>query len=93
MYRGWDRGVFSAAVNHVGDRDDRDFATFPATPVLLPAYTTVDLAAQIELLPDGTETGLMATLRVENVLGQEYTEAFGFPARGRAIFVGGRVSR
>ncbi len=37
MYRGWDRGVFSAAVHHVGDRDDRDFATFPATPVLLPA--------------------------------------------------------
>ncbi len=88
MYRGWDRGVISAVVNHVGDRDDRDFATFK--PEVLPAYTTVDLALQIELLPR-TDLGLTWTLRVENVFGQEYVEVFGFPARGRTIFVGGRV--
>ena len=93
MYRGWDRGVISAVVNRVGDRDDRDFATFPATPVVLPAYTTVDLAAQIELLPQLTDTGLMWTLRVENVFDEAYGGAFGFPARGRTIFMGGRVSR
>ena len=96
MYRGWDRGVFSVVVNYVGDRDDRDFSPVfpdPPAPVVLPAYTTVDLAAQIELLPRGTETGLMATLRLENVFDKEYVEVFGFPARGRTIFVGGRVSR
>ncbi len=91
MYRGWDRGVISAVVNHVGDRDDRDFATF--TPVVLPAYTTVDLAAQIELLPQRTDTGLTGTLRVENVFNKRYAEVFGFPARGRTIFGGGRVTR
>ncbi len=93
MYRGWDRGVFSAVVHYVGDRDDRDFAAFPATAVELPAYTTVDLAAQIELLPDRANAGLMWTLRVENVFDKDYVEVFGFPARGRTIFLGGRVSR
>jgi vitamin B12 transporter len=92
MYRGWDRGVISAVVNSVGDRDDRDFATFPAKAEVLPAYTTVDLAAQIELLPRA-DLGLTWTLRVENVFDQEYVEVFGFPARGRTIFVGGRVTR
>ncbi|MFB3069617.1 MAG: TonB-dependent receptor plug domain-containing protein, partial [Gemmatimonadales bacterium] len=93
MYRGWDRGVVSAVVNHVGDRDDRDFATFPATPVVLPTYTTVDLAAQIQLFPQQTDLGLTWTLRVENVFDKQYVEVFGFPARRRTIFVGGRVGR
>ncbi len=93
MYRGWDRGVVSAVVNHVGDRDDRDFATFPATPVVLPTYTTVDLAAQIEVFPQQTDLGLTWTLRVENVFDKKYVEVFGFPARGRTVFVGGRVGR
>ena len=94
-YRGWDRGVISVVVNHVGDRDDRDFSPVfpdPPTPVVLPAYTTVDLAAQIELLPRA-DLGLTWTLRVENVFDLEYAEVFGFPARGRTIFVGGRVGR
>lgn len=91
-YRGWERGVFSLVGHHVGDRDDRDFATFPAKPEVLPAYTTVDLAAQIKLLPR-TDLGLTWTLRVENVFDQEYAEVFGFPARGRTIFVGGQVGR
>ncbi len=95
-YRGWERGVLSLVVHHVGNRDDRDFSPVfpdPPTPVVLPAYTTVDLAAQIELLPQRTDLGLTWTLRVENVFDQEYAEVFGFPARGRTIFVGGRVGR
>ena len=93
-FRGWDRGSFSIAVNRVGDRDDRDFATFPAEPVVLPSYTTVDLATQVDLLParmSGTQ--LTWTLRLENVFDEQYVEVFGFPARGRTVTVGGRVSR
>ena len=96
MYRGWDRGVFTAVVNYVGDRDDRDFSLpFPAPPaaVVLSAYTTVDIAVQIELLQKRTDMGLTGTLRVENVFNKGYVEVFGFPARGRTIFVGGRVTR
>ena len=96
MYRGWDRGVFTAVMNYVGDRDDRDFSLpFPAPPaaVVLSAYTTVDIAVQIELLQKRTDMGLTGTLRVENVFNKGYVEVFGFPARGRTIFVGGRVTR
>lgn len=93
-FRGWDRGSFSIVVNRVGDRDDRDFGTFPAEPVVLPTYTTVDLATQVDLLParmSGTQ--LTWTLRLENVFDEQYVEVFGFPARGRTVTLGGRVSR
>ncbi len=93
-FRGWDRGSFSVAMNYVGDRDDRNFAPFPAEPVVLPSYTTVDLATQVDLLParmSGTQ--LTWTLRLENVFDEQYAEVFGFPARGRTVTVGGRVSR
>ncbi|MCH7473543.1 MAG: TonB-dependent receptor [Gemmatimonadetes bacterium] len=93
-FRGWDRGSFSIVVNRVGDRDDRDFGTFPAEPVVLPTYTTVDLATQVDLLParmSGTQ--LTWTLRLENVFDEQYVEVFGFPARRRTVTLGGRVSR
>ena len=61
--------------------------------ILTATYTTVNLAAQIELLPQRTDLGLTWTLRVENVFDKKYVEVFGFPARGRTVFVGGRVSR
>ena len=58
-YRGWQRASFSVAVRHVGQRDDRNFTPFPAEPVVLPSYTTVDLAMQILVFPAGvTRTGL-----------------------------------
>ena len=88
-YWGWDHGSFTAMVNYVGDRDDRDFASFPADPVVLPAYVTLDLAVQLKLLPADQMTW---TLRLENLLDEEYQEVFGFPARGRTVFVGVRMS-
>jgi vitamin B12 transporter len=93
-YRGWDRGTFNLVVNHVGDRDDRDFGSFPATPVVLPAYTTVDVSAQVDLLGQrSTPLMLTGTLRVENVFDEAYEGAFGFPVRGRTVYLGGRVTR
>ncbi|MCH7776302.1 MAG: TonB-dependent receptor, partial [Gemmatimonadetes bacterium] len=93
-YRGWDRGVLSLVLHHVGNRDDRDFGSFPATPVVLPAYTTVDFAAQLDLLPRrAAALRLIWTVRVENLFDEAYAGAFGFPNRGRTVFVGGRVGR
>jgi vitamin B12 transporter len=93
-YRGWDRGIVNLVVHHVGDRDDRDFAAFPPTPVVLPAYTTVDVSAQVDLLAQRPgPLMLTGTLRVENVFDEAYVGAFGFPARGRTVYVGGRVTR
>ncbi len=79
---------------HVGDRDDRDFAAFPNTPVVLPSYTTVDASARVDILPRNMSgVGVTGTLRVENLFDEKYAPVLGFPARGRTVLVGARVSR
>ena len=91
-YRLGDRGSVSLTANYVGDRIDRDFSAFPARRVTLNAYMTLDAAAQITIAGrTASIPSLIATLRIENLFDEEYQPAFGFPARGRAIFVGGEV--
>jgi vitamin B12 transporter len=75
----------------VGRREDMDYAgTLPAR-VVLPAYLRVDASAAIPLLGRPGGSGLVASLRVENLLGARYEEVRGFPARGRTVFVGLRA--
>jgi outer membrane cobalamin receptor len=46
----------------------------------------------IDLLREsGGRPGLTATLRVENLLDEEYETVVGFPGRGRAILAGARI--
>jgi vitamin B12 transporter len=85
-YRVRERAFASLRLNYVGERDDRDFGTFPATPVTLPWYVTLDLAAEATLW-----RGLAATFRVDNLLDEEYEEVYGFVAPGRRWLVGGKV--
>ena len=65
---------------------------FPATPVVLPAWTRVDVAVTQRL---GQWTGgqfeLMA--RVENLLGADYEEIVNYPAAGRSLTIGLRAAR
>jgi vitamin B12 transporter len=87
-----ERASIGINFRHVGNRDDRDFSTYPTAPVVLESYTRVDLStawtfgSSEDRLPD-----LTVTLRVANLFDREYQEVFGFPARGRAVMVGGRV--
>jgi vitamin B12 transporter len=78
-------------LTHTGERDDRDFATFPATPVVLPAWTRVDLAVTQHL---GSWTGgqFDLTARVENLLGADYEEIVNYPAAGRSLTIGLRAA-
>jgi vitamin B12 transporter len=85
-YRVRDRGFASLRLNYVGEREDRDFATFPATPVMLPWYVTLDVAAEATVW-----RGLAATLRVENLFDEQYQEVFGFAAPGQRWLVGGKA--
>ena len=81
------------ALRHTGERSDRDFATFPATPVMLPAYTVVDLAAEFQVAAArAASPGLTLTLRAENLTGAQYEEVWGFVAPGRGVYLGGRVA-
>jgi vitamin B12 transporter len=75
-----------------GQRDDRDFATFPATPVVLPAWTRVDVAITQRLGQwPGGQFELIA--RVENLPGAEYEEIVNYPAAGRSLTIGLRAAR
>lgn len=83
----------SAGATLVGERADRDFSTWPATPVKLPAHTDVYVGADVPVLRGrGGAQRLSLTFRGDNLLDGDYQQAFGFPAPGRALFVGARVT-
>ncbi|MDA0328935.1 MAG: TonB-dependent receptor [Gemmatimonadetes bacterium] len=75
-----------------GERSDRDFATFPATPVVLPRFGLLTLGGEWRLLAgvDGRPR-LSIQLRGENLLDADYEEVLGFWAPGRGLYLGGRV--
>jgi vitamin B12 transporter len=74
-------------VRVVGARDDRDYSGWPAKRVVLPRYTTLDLGLE---MPLGER--LRVSLRADNLLDARYEEVQGYPAPGRSLAVGGRVS-
>jgi vitamin B12 transporter len=70
-------------VAHVGQRRDRDFATFPATVVELDAFTTVDLAASWTV-----GAGLEVFVRADDLFSGNDEEVFGFAAPGQTLRAG-----
>jgi vitamin B12 transporter len=86
------RARVHSGVTLVGRRQDRDFATFPATPVELPSYALWTLGAEWAVRPP-TSGGpsVSLSLRAENLLAEQYQEAYGFPAPGRQLYVGASV--
>lgn len=81
----------ASTVIGVGDRDDRDFSGFPATPVVLPAYVRVDVSAQIRLVDGSRRPAVSALLRADNLFGRRYQEVAGFAVPGRLVIVGMRL--
>jgi vitamin B12 transporter len=85
--------ALGGAVNVVGARADRDFATYPATRVTLPRYTLVSLEGSWSLdRAAGRRPGVEISVRGDNLLNRRYEEVVGFPAPGRAVYVGARVT-
>jgi vitamin B12 transporter len=72
-----------------GERDDRDFSTFPATPVVAAGHTLWSVGAEYSVL-DGSQgrPSVRLSLRGENLLDEAYQEAFGFDAPGRQLYFG-----
>lgn len=81
------------SARRIGSRADRDFSTFPATPVELEAYLRADLSAEA-VVREATRGGFGLTLRAEvrNLGDARFSEVHGFPAPGRSFFIGGRVT-
>lgn len=88
----WGRVSAYGALRWTGDRADADFTTFPATRVELPAVAVTDVAGELLLVSGaGARPAVTLTARIENLFDAEYQMAFGFPALGRTVLVGGRV--
>ncbi|MCF7699201.1 TonB-dependent receptor plug domain-containing protein [Loktanella sp. M215] len=76
------RGLVSADVRHVsGNYDAQFFGAYETAK--LPAYTTVDVAAQYDLTARVTLTG-----RVTNLFDDPAVDVWGYATRGRAGYVG-----
>ncbi|MFW6330705.1 MAG: TonB-dependent receptor plug domain-containing protein, partial [Gemmatimonadota bacterium] len=80
--------TLAVTVNAVGAREDVDFSAYPAARVELPAYATLDVAADY-LLPLAVPTRLL--LRIDNLFDADYRAMAGFPAPGRLVRLGARV--
>jgi vitamin B12 transporter len=89
----WTHGGASVDVSatYTGERDDRDFASFPATPIIQPSFTRVDLAVVHPLPAVMFGLPLAAVGRAENLLNTYYEPTLGFRAPGRSLFVGVRI--
>lgn len=83
-----DHATLAASVRHVGERADRDFGSFPATRVTLEPYTDVAVSAEVDLVRGAAGPALTLRGRVDNLLDEEFQEAFGFRAPGRRVTVG-----
>ena len=86
------RGNLRTGVSLVGERSDRDFTTYPATPVALPRHTLWSVGADWRLSPRGFgRSGVTLSIRGENLLDRRYDEVFGYRAPGRQLYLGASV--
>jgi outer membrane cobalamin receptor len=78
-------------LSFVGKRADADFAQFPSPRVTLPAYTRLDLSAEIPIAAR-SRGALSLNARLENALNKRYEDVLHFPAPGRTFLVGARAT-
>lgn len=67
--------------SYVGERDDLDFSTFPATRVTLPGHVTFGLRYELVV------SDVLVSLGVDNLFDARYETLRGYPAPGRTFFV------
>lgn len=82
-------GSFDLGVTRIGERSDRDYAVYPAAPVVLQGYTKLDVSTTIPL--EGTiEAPVSLILRVNNALDARYQDVLHFDSPRRTLFAGVR---
>ena len=72
-----------ADLAYVGTRDDRDFATFPATTMKLDDFVTLGVAMTWQVRP-----GFDLFVRGDGLLTQDYEDVFGYASPGQALRAG-----
>jgi vitamin B12 transporter len=76
-----------SSVRFAGSSADKNFSAFPAEDVRNDGFAKWDAGVTVTPLPH-----LSLTARVENLLDENYEEAFGFPALGRVVWGGATLS-
>lgn len=80
-----------ASADYVGKRPDMDFSQYPSPTVSLASYVKLGLSGSVRVFrTDATSVAL--TARVDNALDRHYEDVFHFPAPGRAVLIGARLS-
>lgn len=85
-------GTLMLAATRVGEREDRDFSSYPARAVMLAGYTKLDLTADLAV-PAAWTRNARVLLRAENLFDARYTEIVGFRAPGRTLYAGLKLER
>jgi len=70
-------------VMYVGKRDELDFATYPASRIVMPDYFLINLAAYYDL-----NSFLRLQGRIENLLNKQYEEIYGYGTAGFSVYGG-----
>lgn len=86
-YQFLEKGNINVGYIFVGERDDLDFNTFPATRIKLDNYQLVNLAVSYAITDYFQISG-----RIENLLDEDYEEILGFGTPGLSGFAGVKVS-
>ncbi len=68
---------------YVGEREDKDFSTFPSVRVAIPDYTIVNLSASYKLFSYLEFTG-----KIENLFDKQYEEVLNYGTLGRSFYAG-----
>ena len=85
-------GSLALSITRIGDREDRSFATFPATVVRLPAYVTIDAAVEFKVATTRARDARIL-LRVDNLADVRTQQVAGFASPGRVIHAGLKLLR
>ncbi len=76
---------FNAGVDaiFIGEREDKNFSTYPATRIFLNSYTLINASATFEL------TGFIQLYgKLVNILDSDYEEVYGYGTAKRSGYVG-----
>lgn len=79
----WHGVLLGASAHYSGPRPDLNYADYPATPVVLGSYTTVDLSASGSLAPRWGWN-----VHVRNLFDKAYQTAYGYNRAPFGVFVG-----
>jgi vitamin B12 transporter len=72
-----------ADLRYVGDRNDTNSSTSPGLPVVLGAYSVLDITLAYRYSPQ-----LLLTARLDNVTDETYQTVYGYNQQPRSLYAG-----